>query len=86
MVIVTDDNPRGESAAAIRKEILAASPSGREIAERAQAIGSAVDGLAAGDLLVVAGKGHETGQIVGDEIRPFDDAETVAAALDGAPS
>ena len=84
VVIVTDDNPRGESAAAIRKEILAASADAREIADRAQAIAAAVDGLGAGDLLVVAGKGHEKGQIVGDEVRPFDDAEAVAAALGGA--
>ena len=84
VVIVTDDNPRGEAPAAIRKEILAASESAREIGERAQAIAAAVDDLGPGDLLVVAGKGHEKGQIVGDEVRPFDDAETVAAALGGA--
>jgi UDP-N-acetylmuramoyl-L-alanyl-D-glutamate--2,6-diaminopimelate ligase len=86
VVIVTDDNPRGESAAAIRKEILAACAGAREIGERGEAITAAVDGLGADDLLVVAGKGHETGQIVGDEVRPFDDAAAATAAIDGVPS
>ena len=81
VVIVTDDNPRGEDAAAIRRQILAACPGAREIGDRADAIHAAAAGLEAGDLLVVAGKGHEQGQIIGDRVRPFDDGETVAAAM-----
>ncbi len=79
--IVTDDNPRSEDAAKIRAEILAACPGAREIGDRAAAIRSAIDELAAGDILVVAGKGHETGQIVGNRTLPFSDAEAVAEAL-----
>ena len=81
-VIITDDNPRTENAAAIRKQILHACPGGREIGDRADAIGTAIGDLAAGDLLVVAGKGHEKGQIVGEEVLPFNDAEVVRAALE----
>ncbi|MDX1483566.1 MAG: UDP-N-acetylmuramoyl-L-alanyl-D-glutamate--2,6-diaminopimelate ligase [Alphaproteobacteria bacterium] len=83
-VIVTDDNPRGEDAAAIRREILAgiaARGKVREIADRGEAIRDAISGLGPGDLLVVAGKGHETGQIVGDTVLPFDDRREVADAL-----
>jgi len=80
-VIVTDDNPRGEVPAAIRREIMAGCPGAREIGDRAAAIRVAVRELAAGDLLVVAGKGHEQGQIVGNEVRPFDDAAEVRAAM-----
>ena len=81
-VIVTDDNPRGEDAAEIRRQILAAAPGAQEIADRAEAITEGIKGLAAGDLLVVAGKGHEQGQIIGGETRPFDDVEAVRDALD----
>src|SRR5204863_7051978 len=63
-VIVTDDNPRSEDASVIRSEILAAAPGAREIGDRAQAIRAAVADLKTGDVLVVAGKGHETGQYV----------------------
>lgn len=80
-VIVTDDNPRRENPAAIRRQILDACAKAREIGDRAEAIKTALTELAANDLLVVAGKGHETGQIVGAEILPFDDAEVVRAAL-----
>jgi UDP-N-acetylmuramoyl-L-alanyl-D-glutamate--2,6-diaminopimelate ligase len=80
-VIVTDDNPRNESASAIRKEILAACPGAFEIPDRRLAIRTAVDMLATGDLLVVAGKGHETGQIVRGTVHPFDDAEEIRAAV-----
>lgn len=80
-VIVTDDNPRTENAATIRRDILAACPDATEIADRAEAIAAAVRGLGSGDVLVVAGKGHEQGQIVGTEVRPFDDAEQVRAAV-----
>lgn len=79
--IVTDDNPRSEDPAAIRRQILAAAADAEEIGDRAEAIHSAIVGLGAGDVLVVAGKGHERGQIVGSEVRPFDDAEQVSAAL-----
>jgi UDP-N-acetylmuramoyl-L-alanyl-D-glutamate--2,6-diaminopimelate ligase len=79
-VIVTDDNPRTERAEAIRAEILAACPGAREIGDRATAIGAAVADLAPGDVLVIAGKGHEQGQIVGQEVRPFDDAGVAQAA------
>ena len=81
--IVTDDNPRGESPVLIRRQIIAACPSAREIGDRAEAIHTAVDELRAGDLLVVAGKGHETGQDVGGEVLAFCDAEVAAAAAGG---
>jgi UDP-N-acetylmuramoyl-L-alanyl-D-glutamate--2,6-diaminopimelate ligase len=81
IVIVTDDNPRSEAPAAIRAAILAASPGAREIGDRAEAIRVAVGMLDDGDALVVAGKGHETGQIVGDRTLPFSDADSVRAAL-----
>lgn len=80
-IYVTDDNPRGEEPARIRAEILAAAPGAREIGERALAIRTAIGELGPGDVLVVAGKGHETGQIVGDEVLPFSDHDAVAAAL-----
>jgi UDP-N-acetylmuramoyl-L-alanyl-D-glutamate--2,6-diaminopimelate ligase len=80
-VIVTDDNPRSETPAAIRAEILAAAPGAREIGDRAEAIRTAVRELRRGDVLVVAGKGHETGQIVGDRTLPFSDHEVVRAAI-----
>ncbi len=80
-VIVTDDNPRSEDPAAIRKAVLAAAPGAREIAPRDVAIRAAIDDLGAGDVLVIAGKGHEQGQIVGDTTLPFDDLEQAQAAL-----
>ncbi len=80
-VVVTDDNPRSEDAAAIRAEIMPACPGAREIGDRAEAIYAAAAGLEAGDVLVLAGKGHETGQIVGANVRPFDDAEVARAAV-----
>ncbi len=81
VVIVTDDNPRSEDPAAIRAAILAAAPGATEIGDRAQAIRHAIAALAPGDALVIAGKGHESGQIVGDRTLPFSDHEAVAAAL-----
>jgi UDP-N-acetylmuramoyl-L-alanyl-D-glutamate--2,6-diaminopimelate ligase len=81
-VIVTDDNPRTEDAAAIRAEILAAAPGAHEYADRRVAIQTAVARLEAGDVLVIAGKGHETGQYVMGQVLPFSDqAEAVNAAL-----
>jgi UDP-N-acetylmuramoyl-L-alanyl-D-glutamate--2,6-diaminopimelate ligase len=80
-VIVTDDNPRTEDPAAIRAAILAAAPQAAEIADRREAIRTAIAGLKPGDVLLIAGKGHESGQIVGDRVLPFTDHEAVASAL-----
>ena len=80
-VIVTDDNPRSEKPAAIRAAILSAAPGAIEIGDRADAIRAAIAELKSGDVLLVAGKGHETGQIVGDRVLHFSDHEAVAAAL-----
>lgn len=80
-VIVTDDNPRSENPAAIRAAILAEARGAREIGDRALAIRSAIFELQPGDVLVIAGKGHETGQIVGETVLPFSDHETVRAAM-----
>jgi UDP-N-acetylmuramoyl-L-alanyl-D-glutamate--2,6-diaminopimelate ligase len=87
-VIVTDDNPRSEDPAAIRAAILAGvlaegQKNVEEIGDRAQAIAAGVALLQDGDVLLVAGKGHETGQIVGNEVLPFSDHEAVQAALKG---
>jgi UDP-N-acetylmuramoyl-L-alanyl-D-glutamate--2,6-diaminopimelate ligase len=79
--IVTDDNPRSEPPAAIRAEIMAGAPGLIEIAGRAEAIRAAAAGLEAGDILVVAGKGHEQGQTIGAEVFPFDDVAETRAAL-----
>lgn len=84
VVIVTDDNPRSEEPAAIRKQILAAAPGAIEIGDRAQAIREAVSMLKAGDALMIAGKGHETGQIVKGVTYPFSDQEVARAALESA--
>jgi UDP-N-acetylmuramoyl-L-alanyl-D-glutamate--2,6-diaminopimelate ligase len=81
IAIVTDDNPRSEAPGAIRAEIMAGAPALKEIEGRRAAIAAAVALLQAGDVLVVAGKGHEQGQIVGDEVLPFDDVEETKAAL-----
>jgi len=80
-IIVTDDNPRSENAAAIRAAIMAAAPGAREIGDRGEAIHRAIADLQAGDVLLIAGKGHETGQIIGDRTIHFSDHEAVAAAL-----
>jgi UDP-N-acetylmuramoyl-L-alanyl-D-glutamate--2,6-diaminopimelate ligase len=80
-VIVTDDNPRSEDAAAIRAAIIAATQGATEIGDRREAIHRAVADLRSGDVLLIAGKGHETGQIIGDRIIPFSDHEAVATAL-----
>jgi UDP-N-acetylmuramoyl-L-alanyl-D-glutamate--2,6-diaminopimelate ligase len=80
-IIVTDDNPRSENPAAIRAAILAAAVGATEIGDRGEAIRRAVAALQSGDVLLVAGKGHESGQIVGERVLPFSDHEAVAAAL-----
>jgi UDP-N-acetylmuramoyl-L-alanyl-D-glutamate--2,6-diaminopimelate ligase len=86
VLYVTDDNPRTEDPASIRAAILAACPEANEVGDRAEAILRAVDALLPGDALLIAGKGHESGQIVGTDIYPFDDVEQASvavAALDG---
>ena len=86
IVFVTDDNPRSEDPASIRAAVMAGAPDAIEVGDRAEAILRGVDALEPGDALLIAGKGHETGQVVGDDILPFDDAEQASvavAALDG---
>ena len=86
VLFVTDDNPRTEDPAAIRAMVLNGCPEATEVADRAEAILRGVDALGAGDALLIAGKGHETGQVIGDDIYPFDDREQASvavAALDG---
>ncbi|MDU8911168.1 UDP-N-acetylmuramoyl-L-alanyl-D-glutamate--2,6-diaminopimelate ligase [Aestuariicoccus sp. MJ-SS9] len=85
-VIVTDDNPRSEDPATIRAAVMAGAPEALEVGDRAEAILRGVDALGPGDALLICGKGHETGQTVGDTVFPFDDAEQASvavAALDG---
>jgi len=80
-VIVTDDNPRSENPDTIRAAILAAAKGAKDIGDRAEAIRAGISALQPGDALLIAGKGHETGQIVGDKTLPFSDHDAVAAAL-----
>ncbi len=80
-VIVTDDNPRSEDPAAIRAAVLGGAEDAREIGDRAQAIRTAIAELQAGDTLLIAGKGHETGQIIGERIVPFSDQDAAKTAL-----
>ncbi len=86
LVFVTDDNPRSEDPAVIRAAVMQGCPEAIEVGDRAEAILRGVDALGPGDALLICGKGHETGQIVGDDVLPFDDAEQASvavAALDG---
>ena len=86
VLFVTDDNPRSEEPAAIRAEIMQACPEANEVGDRAEAILRGVDALGPGDALLIAGKGHETGQIIRGDVYPFDDVEQASiavAALDG---
>jgi UDP-N-acetylmuramoyl-L-alanyl-D-glutamate--2,6-diaminopimelate ligase len=80
-VIVTDDNPRSENPRTIRAEILAGAPGAREIGDRAEAIRAGARLLGTGDVLLVAGKGHETGQIIGSTVVPFSDHDAVREVL-----
>jgi UDP-N-acetylmuramoyl-L-alanyl-D-glutamate--2,6-diaminopimelate ligase len=84
-VIVTDDNPRNENAADIRKAVIAgiesAGGKGRDVGDRRKAIEYAIEKAKPDDVILVAGKGHEEGQIVGDDVLPFDDREVVKEAL-----
>jgi UDP-N-acetylmuramoyl-L-alanyl-D-glutamate--2,6-diaminopimelate ligase len=81
--IVTDDNPRTEDAATIRAEILAAIPGAGEIGDRRLAIETAISGLSKGDVLLIAGKGHEDYQIIGTTKHHFSDHEVVLEAIGG---
>jgi UDP-N-acetylmuramoyl-L-alanyl-D-glutamate--2,6-diaminopimelate ligase len=80
-VIITDDNPRSENPDTIRSAILRAAKGATDIGDRAEAIRTAISGLQPGDALLIAGKGHETGQIVGDRVLPFSDHDAVTSAL-----
>lgn len=84
IVIVTDDNPRGEEPAFIRKEVLQGAVGATEIGDRAEAIQTAVAMLQPGDALLIAGKGHETGQIIKGVVHPFSDQDVAKAALEKA--
>ena len=86
VLFVTDDNPRSEDPATIRAAIMAACPEANEVGDRAEAILRGVDALGPGDALLIAGKGHETGQTIAGQVYPFDDVEQASiavAALDG---
>jgi len=80
-VFITDDNPRGEDPASIRAMVMEGCPDAAEIGDRAEAILRGVDALGSGDALLIAGKGHESGQIVGDDVLPFDDTEQASVAV-----
>ena len=85
-IILTDDNPRSEDPAVIRAAVKMGAPEALEVGDRAEAILRGVDALGAGDALLICGKGHESGQIVGNDILPFDDVEQASmavAVLDG---
>jgi UDP-N-acetylmuramoyl-L-alanyl-D-glutamate--2,6-diaminopimelate ligase len=85
VVIVTDDNPRNEEPATIRARILEGAPKAEEIGDRGEAIRAAVAMLQAGDALMIAGKGHETGQIIKGVVHPFSDQDVARAALEATP-
>jgi UDP-N-acetylmuramoyl-L-alanyl-D-glutamate--2,6-diaminopimelate ligase len=74
-VIVTDDNPRDEDPEAIRRAIMSKAPEATEIGDRRRAIAAAIAEAGPGDIVLIAGKGHETGQVVGDRVLPFDDVQ-----------
>ena len=74
VVIVTDDNPRSEDPSSIRSAIMAGAPGAIEVGGRKEAIARALEMAGSGDIVLLAGKGHETGQIVGTQVLPFDDA------------
>ena len=81
VAIVTDDNPRSEEPSDIRAEIIEDNNSLIDIGGRQKAIEAAIAGLEKGDILVIAGKGHEQGQIIGNKIHPFDDAEVAKTII-----
>lgn len=86
VVIVTDDNPRSEIPEVIRAAILAAAPNATEIADRAQAIQAALEMAGQGDIVLIAGKGHETGQVIGDKTLPFSDHAVIGDVIAGMES
>ncbi|MEV8467730.1 UDP-N-acetylmuramoyl-L-alanyl-D-glutamate--2,6-diaminopimelate ligase [Fluviibacterium sp. DFM31] len=81
LCIVTDDNPRSEDPAAIRAMVREGCPEAADVGDRAEAILRGVDAVGPGDALLIAGKGHETGQTIGDDVFPFDDAEQASVAV-----
>jgi UDP-N-acetylmuramoyl-L-alanyl-D-glutamate--2,6-diaminopimelate ligase len=81
VVIVTDDNPRGEDPGKIREQILQGAKNARDIGDRREAIREGISALGSGDILVVAGKGHETGQTIGDMVYPFNDRQEIERVL-----
>ncbi|MBM7068454.1 UDP-N-acetylmuramoyl-L-alanyl-D-glutamate--2,6-diaminopimelate ligase [Actibacterium sp. 188UL27-1] len=81
IAIVTDDNPRSEDPATIRAAVMEGCPDATEVGDRAEAILRGVDNLGPGDALLIAGKGHETGQTVGETVYPFDDVEQASVAV-----
>jgi UDP-N-acetylmuramoyl-L-alanyl-D-glutamate--2,6-diaminopimelate ligase len=81
LVFVTDDNPRSEDPATIRAAVMAGATDAIEVGDRAEAILRGVDALGPGDALLIAGKGHESGQIIGDDVLPFDDVEQASVAV-----
>jgi UDP-N-acetylmuramoyl-L-alanyl-D-glutamate--2,6-diaminopimelate ligase len=81
IAIITDDNPRSEDPAKIRAAMMAGAPGAKEIGGRREAIGWAVSQLREGDVLVLAGKGHEQGQIIGSRVEPFDDIDEARKAI-----
>jgi UDP-N-acetylmuramoyl-L-alanyl-D-glutamate--2,6-diaminopimelate ligase len=81
ITIITDDNPRHESASVIRQDIIAGAPQARVIPDRKTAIFEALSMLESGDILVIAGKGHEQGQIIGDVVQPFDDIDVTRECM-----
>ena len=81
VVFVTDDNPRSEDPAAIRAMVMEGCPNANNVGDRAEAILRGVDALGPGDALLIAGKGHESGQVVGDDVLPFDDVEQASVAV-----
>ena len=81
VVFVTDDNPRSEDPSAIRAAVMAGCPDAIEVGDRAEAILRGIDTLGPGDALLIAGKGHESGQIIGDDVLPFDDVEQASVAV-----
>ena len=81
VVFVTDDNPRSEDPATIRAAVMGGCPDAIEVGDRAEAILRGVDALGPGDALLIAGKGHESGQIIGDDVLPFDDVEQASVAV-----
>ncbi|AKS45651.1 UDP-N-acetylmuramoylalanyl-D-glutamate--2,6-diaminopimelate ligase [Octadecabacter temperatus] len=81
IVFVTDDNPRSEDPSTIRAAVMAGCPEAIEVGDRAEAILRGVDALGPGDALLIAGKGHESGQVIGDDVLPFDDVEQASVAV-----